>query len=116
MPSKINVNEILDDEDPKRNSTSTRSNTSKAPKKKPEEQADEQEPEAKTHPKRPSLTLTEEQDRALKLARVDDDVDTTTRIRAMIELWQNDAQIRKKIDRLAKQRSTELVRHRPRKR
>ena len=89
MPSQINVNENLDDEDPKRNST---------------------------HPKRPSLTLTEEQDRALKLARVDDDVDTTTRIRAMIELWQKDVTIRKKVDKLAKQRSTELVRHRPRKR
>ena len=34
----------------------------------------------------------------------------------MIETWPNDATSRKKIDELATQRSTELVRHHPQKR
>lgn len=115
MPKPINVEELLGDEDPDGNTKPARSKKNATPKKEASKEP-EQQPERKTHPKRPSLTLTEEQDRDLKLARVEDDVDTTTRIRAMIELWQTDPALRKKVDKLAKQRSAELVRHRPRKR
>lgn len=51
---------------------------------------------------RMSLTLSPDQKRALDLARVDDGVEGTARIRAMIALWEGDERVRRRIDLLAK--------------
>jgi len=51
---------------------------------------------------RMSLTLSKEMKRALDVARVDDGVEGTVRIRAMITLWQEDERLRRRIDKLAK--------------
>lgn len=48
----------------------------------------------------------------LALARIDDGVEATVRIRAMVELWQRDHRLRQRIDKLAKVRSAELISHR----
>jgi hypothetical protein len=39
--------------------------------------------------------------RALEQARVDDRIETTARIRAMIRLWQEDEQFRARVNELA---------------
>jgi hypothetical protein len=49
-----------------------------------------------------SLTLSQEMKRALDLAKVEDGIEGTARIRAMITLWQDDERLRHRIDRLAK--------------
>lgn len=49
-----------------------------------------------------NLTVTPEQKRALALAKVDDGIDGTARIRAMITMWQDDEKLRAKIDREAR--------------
>jgi hypothetical protein len=49
-----------------------------------------------------SLTLSQEMKRALDLAKVEDGIEGTARIRAMITLWQDDERLRNRIDRLAK--------------
>lgn len=49
-----------------------------------------------------SLTLSKEMKRALDLARADDGLEGTARIRAMIQLWQDDERLRRRVDRLAK--------------
>jgi hypothetical protein len=49
-----------------------------------------------------SLTLSLDMKRALALAKVDDGIEDTARIRAMITLWQDDERLRHRIDRLAK--------------
>jgi hypothetical protein len=51
---------------------------------------------------RMSLTLSKEMKRALDVARADDGVEGTARIRAMITLWQEDDRLRRRIDKLAK--------------
>jgi hypothetical protein len=49
-----------------------------------------------------SLTLSQEMKRALALAKVDDGIEDTARIRAMITLWQDDERLRHRVDKLAK--------------
>jgi hypothetical protein len=51
---------------------------------------------------RMSLTLSKGQKRALDLARVDDGIDGTARIRAMIALWETDERLRRRVDREAR--------------
>jgi hypothetical protein len=49
-----------------------------------------------------SLTLSQEMKRALGQAKLDDGIEDTARIRAMITLWQDDERLRHRVDRLAK--------------
>jgi hypothetical protein len=51
---------------------------------------------------RMSMTLSKEMKRALDLARADDGIEGTARLRAMIRLWQQDERHRRRVDRLAK--------------
>ncbi|WHM41117.1 hypothetical protein [Streptomyces sp. BPTC-684] len=48
-----------------------------------------------------NLTTTPAQKKMLKLAGVEDGIDTTARIRAMIALYEEDERLRKRIDKLA---------------
>jgi hypothetical protein len=50
-----------------------------------------------------SLTLTKAQKKALDMARVDDGLEGTARIRAMIALWESDEKLRRRIDKLARE-------------
>lgn len=52
---------------------------------------------------RMSLTLTKAQKKALDMARVDDGLEGTARIRAMIALWESDEKLRRRIDKLARE-------------
>jgi hypothetical protein len=61
-----------------------------------------QEPEPARWDARMSLTLSKEMKRDLDVARADDGVEGTARIRAMITLWQEDERLRRRIDKLAK--------------
>jgi hypothetical protein len=49
-----------------------------------------------------SLTASTDMKRALDQARVNDGIEATARIRAMITLWQEDAKLRTRIDKLAR--------------
>src|ERR1035441_2392838 len=49
-----------------------------------------------------SLTTTPEMKRDLDMARVEDGVEATARIRAMISLWQDDPRLRARVDKLAR--------------
>lgn len=125
MPKNVDISNLLGDDHPTEKPRTRGRNT----KKPPEKPATGKTPQArsttstrsksstpsKRHERRLSLPLTDDQDRTLKLARVEDDIDTTTRIRAMIEIWADDPKLRKRVDKLAAQRSAELVRNRPRK-
>jgi hypothetical protein len=51
---------------------------------------------------RMQLTLTPDQARALKLAKVEDGIEGTARIRAMIALWIEDDRLRHRIDKRAR--------------
>jgi len=53
-------------------------------------------------PARISMTASTEMKRALDLARLDDGIEVTARIRAMITLWQEDRRLRARVDKLAK--------------
>jgi len=53
-------------------------------------------------PARISMTASLEMKRALDLARLDDGIEVTARIRAMITLWQEDRRLRDRVDKLAK--------------
>lgn len=64
--------------------------------------------------KRITLPLWHSLWRSLQLARVDDSIDTTVRIRAMVELWEHDPRIRARVDKLALERAATLSRGRPR--
>jgi len=64
--------------------------------------------------KRITLPLWHSLWRALRLANVDDGIDTTVRIRSMIELWEHDPRLRARVDRLARDRAASLARGRPR--
>lgn len=76
--------------------------------------SDPPEPDGIPGEKRITLPLWHSLWRALQLARVDDGVDTTVRIRAMVELWGHDTRVRARVDKLAKQRASTLPRGRPR--
>lgn len=56
-----------------------------------------------TYSQRINLTVTPDQNRALGQAGLDDGIDKTFRIRAMIALWQEDERLRKRIDKRAQQ-------------
>src|ERR1019366_10379286 len=49
-----------------------------------------------------SLTTTPEMKRDLDMARVEDGVEATARIRAMISLWQDAPRLRARVDKLAR--------------
>ena len=51
---------------------------------------------------RMSLTLSKSMKRALDLARVEDGIDGTARIRAMIALWETDERLRRRVDKEAR--------------
>lgn len=51
--------------------------------------------------KRLNLILTTEQRKWLMQGRVDDDIDANSRIRAMIQLWHTDEELRERVDQLA---------------
>jgi hypothetical protein len=51
---------------------------------------------------RMSLTLSKPMKRSLDMARADDGIEGTARIRAMIALWEQDERIRRRIDKMAK--------------
>lgn len=57
------------------------------------------------YPKRMTLPLTVEDHRALRVAHLDDGVEATARLRAMLALWQQDERLRARIDKLARQMS-----------
>lgn len=65
--------------------------------------------------KRVNLPLQGELHRDLALARIDDGIEATIRVRAMIELWRHDPRLRKRVDKLAAKRATTIQRGRPRK-
>lgn len=62
-------------------------------------------PAGPNYPKRMTLPLTVEDHRALRVAHLDDGVEATARLRAMLALWQQDERLRARIDKLAKQLS-----------
>ena len=51
---------------------------------------------------RMSMTLSRAMKRDLDLARADDGIEGTARVRAMIRLWQQDERLRRRVDKLAK--------------
>jgi hypothetical protein len=51
---------------------------------------------------RVNLTLSRDMKRALDMARIDDGLEATARIRAMITLWQEDERHRARVDKLAR--------------
>jgi hypothetical protein len=57
---------------------------------------------ASPYRERISITLTIGQIQALRIARAQDGIQATARIRAMIGLWQDDPELRDRIDRLAR--------------
>lgn len=50
--------------------------------------------------------------RALNLAAIDDRIKTIARLRGLIDMWHTDPDFAKRVDKLAKQRNQELIRHR----
>jgi hypothetical protein len=56
----------------------------------------------KRWPVRIPLNTDEEMRRALEEARLEDRIDTTARIRAMIQLWQEDDRLRARVNKRAK--------------
>jgi outer membrane biosynthesis protein TonB len=59
-------------------------------------------PEPETWDARMSMTLSRQMKRDLDLARTDDGIEGTARVRAMIRLWQQDERLRRRVDKLAK--------------
>jgi glucose/arabinose dehydrogenase len=53
-------------------------------------------------PARISMTASTDMKRDLDLARLDDGIEVTARLRAMITLWQDDPKVRARVDKLAK--------------
>jgi hypothetical protein len=53
-------------------------------------------------PARISMTTSRQMKRDLEIARVDDGIEVTARLRAMIALWQEDPKLRARVDKLAK--------------
>lgn len=62
--------------------------------------AAEQKPEP-TYRKRIPFMTDDEQHRALATARLEDGIQATTRLRAMVELWMTNPDYRRRVDRLA---------------
>lgn len=58
------------------------------------------------------LPLTEDMYRTLKRSGAEDDIDTTVRIRSMVELYQADPKVRARVDKLARRRNEDLIRNR----
>jgi hypothetical protein len=54
------------------------------------------------YPVRVPLQTSPEQKRALEQARVDDGIQATARLRAMVALWMEDPRIRARVDKLAR--------------
>jgi hypothetical protein len=59
-------------------------------------------PKAEKWPARISMTASREMKRELEAARLDDGIEVTARLRAMITLWQDDPQLRARVDELAR--------------
>jgi hypothetical protein len=59
-------------------------------------------PKAEKWPARISMTASREMKRELEAARLDDGIEVTARLRAMITLWQEDPQLRVRVDELAR--------------
>lgn len=59
-------------------------------------------------PARISMTATPDMKRDLDLARMDDRVEITVRLRAMITLWQEDPKLRARVDKLARDMARDL--------
>jgi hypothetical protein len=57
---------------------------------------------AEKWPARISMTASREMKRELEEARIEDGIEVTARLRAMITLWQSDPQLRARVDELAK--------------
>lgn len=53
-------------------------------------------------PARISMTASTDMKRDLELARLDDGIEVTARLRAMITLWQEDPKLRARVDKLAR--------------
>lgn len=53
-------------------------------------------------PARISMTASREMKRELEAARIDDGIEVTARLRAMISLWQSDPELRARVDELAR--------------
>ncbi|MGW4954585.1 hypothetical protein [Streptomyces parvulus] len=49
-----------------------------------------------------TFTTTEQQRRALEAAKLEDRIDKTARLRAMVALWEQDERLRKRVDKLAR--------------
>ncbi|WP_432017693.1 hypothetical protein [Streptomyces hydrogenans] len=62
----------------------------------------EQEAPRALYSARITFTTTEQQRRALEEAKLDDRIDKTARLRAMVALWEQDERLRKRVDRLAR--------------
>lgn len=60
----------------------------------------EQKPQA-TYDKRIPFMTDAEQHKALAMARLEDGIEATTRLRAMVKLWMESEQFRKRVDKLA---------------
>lgn len=59
-------------------------------------------------PARISMKVTPDMKRDLELARIDDGVEVTVRLRAMITLWQEDPKLRARIDKQARADAEDL--------
>jgi hypothetical protein len=68
--------------------------------RKPEQMAAKTKPQA-TYDKRIPFMTDAEQHKALVLARAEDGIEATTRLRAMVKLWMTDKRFRKNVDELA---------------
>lgn len=54
-----------------------------------------------TYSARINFTTTPEQNRALDLARIEDGIDKTARLRALVDLWVTDERFRNRVNKLA---------------
>jgi hypothetical protein len=79
-------------EAPKRRRTTRPRKTEQAPA--------QQKPQA-TYDKRIPFMTDDEQHKALAAARLEDGIEATTRLRAMVKLWMTDKRFRKSVDELA---------------
>lgn len=59
-------------------------------------------PKPEKWPARISMTASREMKRELEAARLDDGIEVTARLRALIRLWQTDPELRGRADELAK--------------
>lgn len=61
-----------------------------------------EQPKGQRWPARVPFTTNADQDRALKTARLEDGIQATARLRAMVALWMEDERIRARVDKLAR--------------